>query len=402
MKGEADVKLTVWIALLLAASLGAGCISTPQTSTTEASPAAVSVARAEVVDLPALFEAGGIIRARATAVIASRMMAPVAEVHVRPGDRVRRGARLVTLDARATRADSARASAALVSALEAARATESDTRAADAALRLARATYERISALHSRRSATPQELDQAAAGLSAAEAQRSGAEARAAAAAAARDAARASVEGAEIGVSYAVLSAPFDGIVTGRTVDPGSMAVPGAPLLVLEDPAIFRLEVHVDEARAAWARVGQTVSVRVDEATASSDGWTAAQIAEVARIDPASHSFLVKVDIPGAPTLRSGLFGRARFAGPVRRALTVPSSALLRRGQLTFVFAIDADGLARLRPISTGAIAHDRVEALAGVRDGDLVVTNPPASLSDGTRVAVRQASSVSGAGDVR
>ena len=142
------------------------------------------------------------MRARATAVIASRVMAPVAVVHVRAGDRVRRGAPLVTLDAREITANSTRASAALASAIEAARAAESDTQAADAALRLARATHERINTLYAKRSATAQELDQAVAGLSAAEAQRAGAQSRAAAANAARDAARASVEAAEIGVSY--------------------------------------------------------------------------------------------------------------------------------------------------------------------------------------------------------
>jgi hypothetical protein len=66
----------------------------------------------------------------------------------------------------------------------------------------------------------------------------------------------------------------------------------------------------------------------------------------------------------------------------------VPSAALRRRGQLTFVFAVDADGVARLRPISTGAAAVDRVEALAGLHDGDRVVIDPPASLADGDRVA--------------
>jgi multidrug efflux system membrane fusion protein len=66
----------------------------------------------------------------------------------------------------------------------------------------------------------------------------------------------------------------------------------------------------------------------------------------------------------------------------------VSSAAVLRRGQLTFVFAVDADDVARLRPISTGAAAADRIEALAGLHEGDRVVNDPPASLADGDRVA--------------
>ena len=74
--------------------------------------------------------------------------------------------------------------------------------------------------------------------------------------------------------------------------------------------------------------------------------------------------------------------------GRPRRALTVPTSALINRGQLTFVYLVDARGRARLRPISAGGVDADRSEVLAGLRDGDAIVTNPPPSLTDGARVA--------------
>ena len=115
--------------------------------------------------------------------------------------------------------------------------------------------------------------------------------------------------------------------------------------------------------------------------------WSAARVSEVARIDPASHSFLVKLDLLADPALRSGLFGRARFAGRVRRTLAVPASAILRRGQLALIFTVDADGVARLRAVTTGTVAADRVEILAGIREGDRIVVTPPSSLSDGARI---------------
>jgi hypothetical protein len=110
-------------------------------------------------------------------------------------------------------------------------------------------------------------------------------------------------------------------------------------------------------------------------------------VVELARVDPASHAFLVKIDLPPSASLRSGLFGRARVPGPVRRALAIPAAALIARGQLTFVYVVDGEGRARLRPISVGAVDAERVEALAGVQAGDNVVVNAPASLLDGTRV---------------
>ena len=80
-------------------------------------------------------------------------------------------------------------------------------------------------------------------------------------------------------------------------------------------------------------------------------------------------------------------FGRARFTGPARRALTVAQSAVVRRGQLAFVFVIDAVGVARLRAISPGAESGDLIEVLAGFAEGEAVVVSPPASLTDGRAV---------------
>ena len=374
-------------AILLTGLFAAACTATPHPTAAESSPIGVTVARAEVSDFAAPFEAGGIVRSRSTAAIASRIMAPIAEVRVRPGDRVRRGAVLVTLDGREIQSNRARAAAALVSATEAARAAEAETRAAESNLVLARATHDRISALQAKRSATTQELDQSTAGLSAAEAQRAGAEARAAAANATRDASRAEAASVDITATYTVLPAPFDGVITERTVDPGSMAMPGAPILTLEDSSTLRLEVQLDEARAALVALSQDVELRLDNAPSGADTRIHGRVTEIARVDPTSHSFVVKIDVPGATNMRSGLFGRARFAGPARQTLTVPASAVVRRGQLTFVFAVDADGLAHLRPISSGITDHDRVEVLAGLRSGDEVVTSPPATLSDGARV---------------
>ena len=129
------------------------------------------------------------------------------------------------------------------------------------------------------------------------------------------------------------------------------------------------------------------VDLRVDALDASASDWRSGRVVEVARLDAASHRFLVKIDLPQTSGLRSGLFGRARFSGPSARALTVPASALVPRGQLTFVFLVDADGTARLRPVSPGAQDGTRVEVLAGLHDGDQIVTQPPPSLVDGARV---------------
>jgi multidrug efflux pump subunit AcrA (membrane-fusion protein) len=349
-------------------------------------PIAVSTAPVSSTALASSMEAGGVVTSRTTAVIASRIMAPVAAVHVRAGDRVRRGAPLVTLDGRELDANRARAIATLASAAESQLAAESELRSAQAALTLARATHDRIRTLHGQRSATPQELDQAVSALDVADAQFKQAQARRSAANAAHDAARAASDGAGIASSYATLSAPFDGVVTERAVDPGSMANPGTPLVTIEEGTAFRVEVSLDESRAASVKIGDTVTVRVDQELFPDP--LSGRVSEIARVDPAAHSFIVKIDLPAVTGLRSGLFARARFTGSPRTTLTVPTSAAIRRGQLTFVFAVDSEHRARLRAVSPGITDGARLEILAGLRANDIVIITPPPSLTDGAAIA--------------
>jgi RND family efflux transporter MFP subunit len=307
-------------------------------------------------------------------------------VPVRAGDRVTRGAPLVILDGRETDANRARAIATLASAADTVRAAQSEVRSARAALTLARTTHDRLKMLHDKKSATTQELDQAISALDVADAQFAQAEAHLSAANAAQEAARAASDAATVASSYTTLTAPFDGIVTERSVDPGSMANPGTGLLTLEDATAFRLEVPLDESRAATVKVGDTVRVTLgeDQFPDSLSG----RVSEIARVDPDSHSFIVKIDLPALSGLRSGTFGRARFTGTPRNALSVPASAAVRRGQLTFVFTIDRENRARLRAVSSGSVDGDRLEILAGLGENDIVITNPPPSLTDGAPIA--------------
>jgi multidrug efflux pump subunit AcrA (membrane-fusion protein) len=354
----------------------------------EQSPLVLDLVRVAAVDLPQPFEAGGVVRAGNTATIASRVLAPVIAVQVRPGDRVRRGAVLVTLDARESVANATRADATLRAASDATATADADVRGAAAHLTLARTTHARIRTLFDKRSATAQELDQATATLAAAEAQLDAARTRAASAVAAREAAVAARDAVAVALSYFQLTAPFDGVVLERMADPGMMAAPGVPIITVEDGTGADVHVHVDEARAKTVRVGQTVDYALDNAAGQS--WRPAEVTEIGRVDPATHGFLVKVRMPADEDVRSGSFGRVRFPGPARPALVVPAAAVVRRGQLSIVFFVDGDGRARLRPVSTGRYDNERVEITAGVSPDDTVVAHPPAGLADGTRVVPR------------
>jgi RND family efflux transporter MFP subunit len=361
-----------------------GCRGSAAPAASNGTPIAVSTVRATTTDVRQTFEAGGVVRSRLTATIASRVTAPVEAVHVTAGSRVARGAALVSLESRALDADVARARAARAGADEAVEAAAADVRAADSSLTLARATHERVRGLFEKKSATAQEWDEMSARLQNAEAQAAAATARASAARSARDAADAALRAAEAARSYASIAAPFDGIVSERLIDPGAMASAGAPLLVVEDAGSLRLHVQVDEARARTIAAGDDAEIRLDQDPA----WNRARIVEVGRVEATSHNFLVKLESPAIQTARSGWFGRARFRAGTRRALTVPANALVRRGQLVFVYLATADHVARLRAVVAGDAGGDRLEILAGLTEGDPVVVSPTAALTDGSPIA--------------
>jgi multidrug efflux pump subunit AcrA (membrane-fusion protein) len=372
----------------LAVGVTAACGSREESAerTREAvAPVAAQIAAVEATAWPSTYEAGAVVRARQTAVVSARVVAPILEVRVAAGDRVRRGQTIVVLDGRELQAQATRASAGASGSGLALQAAQAEKQAAESALTLARLTHERVRGLHAKDSATKQELDEATAVLAGAEARVAGATARVAEAQQGIAGAKAGEEAAAVGVSYTVLTAPFDGLVSARHADPGSLAAPGMPLLTLDDATGYRLEARIDESHAQLVSVGAEADVRLDRGGADPAAWRRARIAEFAALDPARHSFLIKLDLPrDMPDVRSGQFGRVRLLGPARDVLSVPAGAIVRRGQLTFVFALDASGAARLRMVSVGESAADRVEVLAGLAAGDRVVVNPPAGLEDG------------------
>jgi hypothetical protein len=84
------------------------------------------------------------------------------------------------------------------------------------------------------------------------------------------------------------------------------------------------------------------------------------------------------------------MYGRARFSAGEKKALTVPSSALVKQGQVEKVFVVDG-GTARGRLVTTGLAHGSAIEVLSGLKAGESVVSPVPASLQDGSRIEVRQ-----------
>lgn len=377
-------RITMILALLLA-----GCGEAKREAAKTATPPAaipVNVATAAEQSWPAVYEATGTVRARTSAVLAARIAGYIREVRVREGDHVREGDLLVTLDSRDLEVNVGHAAAALEEIRSSIPEAESGIAAATANLELAQSTFRRMQDLLAKRSVSSQEFDEAAAKLKAAQAQLAMARARRAELDAQAARVRQDVKAAEVARTYAEITAPFSGLVAAKGAEPGAMAAPGVPLLTIERDGSYRLEANVEESRLGGIRTGQPVAVRLDGVDRAVD----ARVSEIVpAIDAASRSFLVKIDLPAMPGIRSGLFGRASFTLGQRTPLTIPAAAVRENGQLQSVFVAD-QGVARTRLVTIGERSGDRAEVLSGLAAGDKLVFPVPATLTDGAAIEVR------------
>jgi RND family efflux transporter MFP subunit len=367
------MKNLVWAGLLAAsAAMIAGC----QSGEPAATPGTTPTMQARVVEsqeqqVPVSLRSTGTVHARETAVISAQVMGRIQQVMVREGDSVRAGQTLVVLDDAALRAQVEQAQAGVKAALNMQAAAQ--TNAA-----LAASTLARYRQLESEKSVSPQEMDEVSRRAEAAAANLEGARAQA-------DAARAQESGARTMMSYTRLIAPFAGVVTARMTDPGTMAAPGVPLLQVDQAGTLQLDVTVDESAIGATRKGMKLTVEVNGAAATG---SVAEIVPAA--DPASHTFLVKIDLPSSIQIRAGMYGTAEFANGVRRAILIPRSAVVARGSLNCAYVLDGQGIAQLRYLTLGAPQGNLVEVLSGVSAGERLVDAPSDRDLAGRRIEVQ------------
>ncbi len=360
---------------LLAAALTA-CSSAPKPATaayeTVRDVAVLTVERATV---PALLETPGTVRAAQTAQLSAQLMGNLVAINVREGDRVRQGQVLALIDDAQPRAALDRATAAV-------NASTQELAAAEADYSLAQSTLKRYQDLFEKKSVSPQEFDEIRTREQAALARRDMARAG-------QEQARAALQQARTAFDYTRVRAPFDGVITEKRLDTGTLASPGMPLLVMEDTRRFRLESTVDEGEIRYVHLGQSVLVTIDALADQQLQGRVAQIIPAA--DPASRSFTVKIDLPARPDVRSGLFGRAHFSRGQRDSLLVPRTAVVDRGQLQGVYVLDKDKIAQLRYITLGRPVGSSVEVLSGLEGGERLVAEPGQREFGSKRIEVRQ-----------
>ncbi len=279
----------------------------------------------------AVYQAAGTVRALHRAELATRIMARIESIRVRIGDRVKAGQLLASFEKSGIVAEGSQAAA---------------------GLDLATTNLRRMERLYADSAIPVAQLEQAQAGF----AQAKG---------------HADAAGSEL--SYASLVAPFDGSVTARNAEPGDLAAPGRPILVIEDAGIREIVVGVPEVVAAAIRPRQRVAVRVG---AEGTLITAEVTVVVPSADPMSRT--VEVRLVSREPLMANVAAVAEFPvdGRVPGELAIPAAAVVVRGELAGVYLFEPDSTVRLRWIRLGRARGGSVDVLSGLERGDRVVAD--------------------------
>ncbi|MBI1954236.1 MAG: efflux RND transporter periplasmic adaptor subunit [Proteobacteria bacterium] len=200
--------------------------------------------------------------------------------------------------------------------------------------------------------------------------------------------AEAKVEAAKARLEKTVIVAPFEGTIGLIDVSPGTYIQVGQDLVTLVDNTPIKLDFKISEKYLNDIGVGQQADVRLDGFP--SEVFRATVEALDSKVDHLSHSISVRAVIPNDDKqLRAGLFANVNLIiGEKGDAILIPESALEREGQIEYVWVIQK-GKAGRRPVLTGTKENYMVEIIAGLREGELVVTAGQLRLGDGMAVKI-------------
>jgi len=304
----------------------------------------VEAVAVELLEVSIEHERTGSVRARRLVRLHNREEGRIESLPYYEGDFVKEGELLARIDDSLLRAELAKT---------------------EALARQARVDLERIDGLIKKRAASEDELARARTDLDVALAERRILETR---------------------IDHTLITAPFDGVIAERMVEPGDMAAKNTHLLTIIDPHSLVIEAPVSELALPQLELGDAAEVRIDALGAGVFEGTIARI--YPQLDPYTRQGIVEIALdPPPPGIRPGQFARVHLRTAVRPRMLVPFSALQRDREGEFVFRLDADDKAQPIRVRSGARIADRIELLEGVEPGDRIVSRGFLGLRPGAQV---------------
>jgi RND family efflux transporter MFP subunit len=192
---------------------------------------------------------------------------------------------------------------------------------------------------------------------------------------------------------YASVIAPFDGVITKRNVDVGSLvqgnAASGTFMFTIMQSDVMRVWVYVPQDSAFGLAPGADAAVRVPEISGRTFSGKVTRIASA--LETSTRTLLTEIDISNRDgTLQPGAYCIVELHIPVKTpSLVVPADATIFN-QNGLQVAVVEDGTVHIRKVSVARDLGTQVEVDDGVKQGDRVVLNPPVTLVEGSKVRTR------------
>jgi len=192
--------------------------------------------------------------------------------------------------------------------------------------------------------------------------------------------------------NYSKIVAPYDGVVTWRFSDTGSLVqagtsnTSGLPVVTVAQIDLLRLRIPVPESLAAKVRIGDSADVHVQ---ATGEHFTGKVARFTDALDPSTRTMQVEIDVPNANYhLQPGMYADVQLSADSRpNILTVPIEAIRRGDNKTSVLVLDANNRVQSREVQVGVESSDNVEILAGLTEGEKVIVGNLGSYQPGELV---------------
>ena len=308
----------------------------------------LAVIPVQIREVAQTYSADGVVEATRQSTVSAQISGRVKEIYYDVGDSVQKGQVILRID----QGEAAQALA----------GSQAQVMQAQAALHNAKASYERARQMFVQKFISQAALDKAEADYKVALAQAA--------------ASQAGESRAAVAQSYTAVVAPYGGMVAARLVQVGEMVTVGQPLMTGFDPAKMRVIVNVPQDKL------QDIGTRPDvaiEFPAIKLRVQAAAVTVQPLADARTHTTQVRIDLPAKQAgVYPGMFVRAHFVVGKAKKMLIPTSAGVRRSEVSAVYVVGDQNQVTLRQIRLGeAVGLNEIEVLAGLNVGERVALDP-------------------------
>jgi len=330
----------------------------------DATPAiSVKTAKVSENNTNSFLSSSGKIEAVNSASLSTRIMGYVDGIHVKVGDKIKKGQLLANINS----ADLIAKRAQIIAGIS----------EANVAYQNAKNDFNRFTELFNENSASRKELDNITAHYNITKAR--------------LESAKQMKNEINAQLSYTDIKAPFSGVVTNKFINKGDMASPGVSLLEIEAPGSFQVVTMVSESNISQIKVGSEVHVEVKSLSKIING----KVAEVSTYSKNSGGqYLVKVTLESTEVkIFSGMYTTVQFPNikQVKSGIVlIPIDATVTRGQLSGVYTVSQTNTALLRWLRLGKTFGDKVEVLSGLSANEEYIISASNKLSNGSKITIQ------------